>query len=69
MEKILEVQEILESIREDEQQLEKLITDLKREEEPSASTAGRLQSPHQGLSPITGSWGISEGVSEQATEF
>ena len=36
MEKILDVQEILVSIREDDQQLEKLIADLKKEEKPSA---------------------------------
>jgi hypothetical protein len=35
MEKILDMQEILASIREDDQQLEKLITDLKKEEKPS----------------------------------
>jgi hypothetical protein len=35
MEKILDVQEILISIREDDQQLEKLIADLKEEEKPS----------------------------------
>ena len=35
MEKILDVQEILISIREDERQLEKLIADLKKEEKPS----------------------------------
>jgi len=35
MEKILDVQEILVSIREDDQQLEKLIADLKKEEKPS----------------------------------
>ena len=36
MEKILDMQEILASIREDDQQLEKLISDLKEEEKPSA---------------------------------
>ena len=36
MEKILDMQEILVSIREDDQQLEKLIADLKKEEKPSA---------------------------------
>lgn len=35
MEKILDMQEILVSIREDDQQLEKLIADLKKEEKPS----------------------------------
>jgi hypothetical protein len=35
MEKILDVQEILVSIREDDQQLEKLIADLRKEEKPS----------------------------------
>jgi len=39
MEKILDVQEILVSIREDDQQLEKLIADLKKEEKPSAVPA------------------------------
>jgi vacuolar-type H+-ATPase subunit H len=36
MEKMLDVQEILESMRQDEQQLERLIDDLKKEEESSA---------------------------------
>ncbi len=36
MEKILDMQEILASIREDDQQLEKLIADLKKEKKPSA---------------------------------
>ena len=36
MEKILGIQEILVSMREDDQQLEKLIADLKKEEKPSA---------------------------------
>jgi vacuolar-type H+-ATPase subunit H len=35
MEKMLDVQEILESMRQDEQQLERLINDLKKEEESS----------------------------------
>ena len=39
MEKILDMQEILVSIREDDQQLEKLIADLKKEEKPSAVPA------------------------------
>jgi hypothetical protein len=39
MEKILDVQEILVSMREDDQQLEKLIADLKKEEKPSAVPA------------------------------
>ncbi|MCP4574775.1 MAG: hypothetical protein GY846_00605 [Deltaproteobacteria bacterium] len=38
MEKILEVQDILESIREDNQQLERLIVDLKKEKEPLCPT-------------------------------
>jgi hypothetical protein len=38
MEKNLDVQEVLKSIREDDHQLEKLISDLKRREEPSADT-------------------------------
>lgn len=35
MEKILGIQEILVSMREDDQQLEKLIADLKKEKKPS----------------------------------
>ncbi|EFK07662.1 conserved hypothetical protein [delta proteobacterium NaphS2] len=38
MEKILDVQEVLESMREDDQRLEKLIADLKKEEAPSTAT-------------------------------
>ena len=45
MEKMLDVQEILDSIREDGQQLEKLITDLKKEEDPSAATRPEPVSP------------------------
>ena len=36
MEKILDMQEILASVREADQQLEKLIADLKKEKKPSA---------------------------------
>jgi len=38
MEKILDVQDILASIREDNQQLERLIVDLKKEKEPFCPT-------------------------------
>jgi hypothetical protein len=38
MEKILDVQDILTSIREDEQQLERLIVDLKKEKEAFGPT-------------------------------
>jgi hypothetical protein len=38
MEKMLDVQDILASIREDEQQLERLIIDIKKENEPSCPT-------------------------------
>jgi hypothetical protein len=38
MEKVLDVQDILDSMREDEQKLEKLIADLKKEEKHSTAT-------------------------------
>jgi hypothetical protein len=38
MEKVLDVQEVLDSMREDEQKLERLISDLKKEEKPSTAT-------------------------------
>lgn len=38
MEKLLDVQDVLDSIRENDQQLEQLIADLKREEKPSDKT-------------------------------
>jgi hypothetical protein len=38
MEKVLDVQEVLDSMREDEQKLERLISDLKKEKKPSTVT-------------------------------
>jgi len=38
MEKVLDVQEVLDSMREDEQKLERLISDLKKEEKTSTAT-------------------------------
>ncbi len=38
MEKVLDVQEVLDSMREDEQKLERLISDLKKEEKSSTVT-------------------------------
>ena len=37
MEKILDVQKVLDSMREDEQRLERLISDLKKEEKSPAA--------------------------------
>jgi len=51
MEKILDVQEILVSIREDDQQLEKLIADLKKEEKPST-----VKHPAPAFSPVNSAY-------------
>ena len=46
MEKILDVQEVLESMREDDRRLEKLIADLKKEEAPSTATHSECALPN-----------------------
>ncbi|MCG6880244.1 MAG: hypothetical protein LJE96_13985 [Deltaproteobacteria bacterium] len=51
MVKILDVQEVLESMREDDQQLEKLIADLKKEEAPSTATQSEFAVPNAYATP------------------
>jgi len=51
MGKILDVQEVLESMREDDQQLEKLIADLKKGEAPSTATQSEFAAPNACATP------------------
>ena len=51
MGKILDVQKVLESMREDDRQLEKLIAGLKKEEAPSTATRSECALPNAYVTP------------------